>query len=158
MAGCCANTYGAATLGHVECLQELIETIGWHPETTLAFTSGIAPIKNLELCISRGCPWHPETTWCAARNGLTDVLHLCVELGCPLHENTTSSAALWSRLATLRHIYEQMGDEVSWAQAGLRESNFYTPSVRLYIDEIKEDWKAEKNRTACSIKPANKNK
>ena len=89
---CRTDTSTAALNGHIECL------------------------KYSHL---HGCPWHPYTTYYAARYGHSECLKYAYENDCPWHPDTTLIAAANGHLECLKYIFENCN--IRWEDTNLEE-------------------------------------
>jgi hypothetical protein len=61
----------------------------------------------LKYAYENGCPWAPETTFGAAKNGYLDCLKYACEAGCPWAPETTFGAAWNGHLDCLKYAHSQ---------------------------------------------------
>jgi hypothetical protein len=63
-------------------------------------------LECLRYAHENGCPWHPMTTYAAAKSGSLEYLKYTHENGCPWDRWTTAHAAASGSLECLRYAYE----------------------------------------------------
>jgi hypothetical protein len=154
---CRANTYVAASNGHIECLKYSHENgCPWDPETTYA-AAITGHIECLKYAHKNGCPWHPRTTYSAACNGHLECLQYAHLHGCPWDPHTTYHAARNGYLGCLKYIFENCN--IQWEDTKFEENTkYFSKETQDFIEHVKEDWKAGLNRAGRNIKSAQNKK